>query len=257
MDYFLDTEFIEGFDKPLFGKRRHFIDLISIGIVDKSGRTYYAVSKEFDLSYAWNDVWIRENVLKPLHTELCQKMSPFAKTYFSSTFFPFTKTSMRRLISWQGKTNNEIAQDIRLFVCSYEQAADYAGVGSISDGVEYFLKANPPKFYGYYCDYDWVLLCSLFGRMIDLPKGFPMYCNDLKQSFDELALIEAGKCDSVQSEYYLNNYDGYHINVGGIGKAIRNRDDYPKQSNEHHALADAQWNLKLYQFIKTYIGNEK
>ena len=35
MKYFFDTEFIEGFHKPLFGKRRHHIDLISIGIVDE------------------------------------------------------------------------------------------------------------------------------------------------------------------------------------------------------------------------------
>ncbi len=44
-----------------------------------------------------------------------------------------------------------------------------------------------PEIYGYYADYDWVLLCSLFGRMIDLPKGFPMYCIDLKQIIDEKA----------------------------------------------------------------------
>ena len=48
MKYFLDTEFIEGFHKPLFGKKRHFIDLISIGIVCEDGREYYAVSNEFN-----------------------------------------------------------------------------------------------------------------------------------------------------------------------------------------------------------------
>ena len=47
MKYFLDTEFIEGFHKPLFGKRRHFIDLISIGIVCEDGRTYSAISNEY------------------------------------------------------------------------------------------------------------------------------------------------------------------------------------------------------------------
>jgi len=38
MKYFLDTEFIEGFRKPLFSKRRHFIDLISVGVVAEDGR---------------------------------------------------------------------------------------------------------------------------------------------------------------------------------------------------------------------------
>lgn len=40
MKYFLDTEFIEGFHKPLFGKRRHFIDLISIAIHVKKSASF-------------------------------------------------------------------------------------------------------------------------------------------------------------------------------------------------------------------------
>lgn len=42
-----------------------------------------------------------------------------------------------------------------------------------------------PEFWAYYADYDWVVFCQIFGRMIDLPKGFPMYCRDLKQLLDE------------------------------------------------------------------------
>jgi len=38
-----------------------------------------------------------------------------------------------------------------------------------------------PSWIGYYSDYDWVVLCQLFGRMVDLPTGWPMYCLDLKQ----------------------------------------------------------------------------
>jgi len=75
----------------------------------------------------------------------------------------------------------------------------------------------PPEFWGYYADYDWVVFCQLFGRMIDLPKGFPMYCRDLKQWADQLG--------------------------------VRN-DDYPKQADtEHNALNDARWNKQLYDFL--------
>ena len=42
-----------------------------------------------------------------------------------------------------------------------------------------------PTFWAWYADYDWVALCQLYGRMIDLPKGWPMYCRDLKQVCDE------------------------------------------------------------------------
>lgn len=31
---------------------------------------------------------------------------------------------------------------------------------------------------------------------------------------------------------------------------IKNRIDYPKQTNEYNALSDAKWNKKLYEFLK-------
>lgn len=43
-----------------------------------------------------------------------------------------------------------------------------------------FMGDNP-EIWAYYADYDWVALCQLYGRMIDLPKGWPMFCRDLKQ----------------------------------------------------------------------------
>ena len=78
-----------------------------------------------------------------------------------------------------------------------------------------FVGAEKPEFWGYYADYDWVALCQLFGRMIDLPKGWPMYCRDLKQL-----------CDSLGNPRL------------------------PEQaSGEHHALADARWNRDVYTFL--------
>lgn len=57
----------------------------------------------------------------------------------------------------------------------------------IGDCVREFVgKDAEPEFWGYYADYDWVVFCWLFGAMIDLPKGWPMYCRDLKQLADSL-----------------------------------------------------------------------
>lgn len=54
----------------------------------------------------------------------------------------------------------------------------------IAAEIREFVGKNP-RFYGYFADYDWVLLCQLYGRMIDLPKGWPMWCYDIKQlAFD-------------------------------------------------------------------------
>lgn len=38
-----------------------------------------------------------------------------------------------------------------------------------------------PEFWAYYAAYDWIVLCQLFGKMIDLPATWPMYCMDFKQ----------------------------------------------------------------------------
>jgi hypothetical protein len=52
-----------------------------------------------------------------------------------------------------------------------------------------FVFAGPePEFWAWYADYDWVALCQLFGTMMDLPHGWPMYCRDFKQVCDARGL---------------------------------------------------------------------
>lgn len=55
--------------------------------------------------------------------------------------------------------------------------------GQIAADLFRFVGPNP-EFWAYYADYDWVVLCQLYGRMIDLPAGWPKYCRDLKQLAD-------------------------------------------------------------------------
>lgn len=72
-----------------------------------------------------------------------------------------------------------------------------------------------PEFWAYYADYDWVVLCQLYGTMMDLPKGWPMFCRDLKQAMH--GVLEA---------------------------------EVPHQSmQEHHALADARWVRDTYLWL--------
>jgi hypothetical protein len=76
------------------------------------------------------------------------------------------------------------------------------------------LELIKPEFWGYYCDYDWVVFCQIFGAMIDLlPMGWPMYCRDLKQWADEIG--------------------NPHFHT-------------PKP---HNALQDARWNAAFYLFL--------
>lgn len=52
----------------------------------------------------------------------------------------------------------------------------------IAEAVKKFcLEGGKPEFWAYFGSYDWVALCQLYGRMMDLPKGFSYYSNELKQ----------------------------------------------------------------------------
>lgn len=217
MKYFIDTEFIEGFHKPLFGKRRHFIDLISIGIVSEDNRALYFVSNEYDYDKA-ND-WVKENVILPLYKEV---VNGDARNHYSVSNFH----------KHYGESNEHIAKEVAIFCRCYED--------------HLFWRTNQePEFYGYYSDYDWVLFCSLFGRMIDLPKGFPMYCIDLKQSLDTWV-------NSLTNSDFLTHF---HIekplSFSEKLNLVKDKNvKYPKIRNEHNALADAAWNKELYKFLQ-------
>jgi hypothetical protein len=222
MKYFLDTEFIEGFYKPTFGKRRHYIDLISIGVVCEDGREYYAISNEYRYSDASN--WVKENVIRPMYE---QSVPGFKRQFLYERNFHISV----------GKSNHLILMELMdFFKVAYDHT--YPGLFAPED----------TQVYGYYSDYDWVLFCSLFGKMIELPKGFPMYCIDLKQTLDEVA---RNNMLNIQNKHRAESRFETTLRV------IKNDDRYPKQTNEHNALADARWNMQLYNFLqKGYVFSD-
>jgi hypothetical protein len=68
MRYFYDCEFIED------GRT---IEFVSIGVVDETGREFYAVSSEFDPSRAID--WVRQNVLDKLPSPADPAWRPLAR----------------------------------------------------------------------------------------------------------------------------------------------------------------------------------
>jgi hypothetical protein len=281
MKYFFDTEFLEGPQKTWFGKTKPTIDLISIGIVEEDkdsfskrigktdrtyrGREYYAISKDFNLKEAWNrfqmkevygdmrnrypdgvkEYWIRENVLKPIFDELLKKYSQEYKKALRigiciGTIIKedFSYKLLKFLIKKYGKSNKQIAKEVRNFVMTEKINSG----GQILLGDFYPNDTPKPEFYAYYADYDWVVFCWLFGSMINLPNGFPMYCRDLKQMLDEKAMNQENKYKD------MSRLDAWVQDV-------KNHPDYPKQTNKHNALDDARWNYKLYKFLNN-LSNE-
>ena len=240
MKYFYDTEFIEGTKKTWWGKTTPpTIDLISIGIVDEDGREYYAISKDFNLKESWNrwqprtgegDInnikprlyWLRDNVLKPIYKELHRKENLNARQalyraniHIPETEFKFNYSNFKKLINKYGKTNKQIAQEVKEFCTGDELSIDKAKY--------YGVQHKPCKFYAYYADYDWVAFCWLFGKMIDLPNGFPMFAFDIQQ-----LIID-------------NNIDKNQL-----------KNEVP-QIDSHNALQDAIWNKKAYEWIQKKI----
>lgn len=268
--FFYDLEFLEGKQKLNFwqrllsGKKESMttIDLISIGIVQDDGREYYAVSKDFNLKEAWNryDVkidqvygdmrnrypdgiktkvyWIRDNVLHPIFDELAQKdagnITSVLKTY------AFTYKNLKKLINWYGKSREQIADEIQKFI--------YCGFSGNYNSLDEALESEPIQFYGYYPAYDHVGLCWLYNRMIDLPKGFPMFTIDLKQMLDEMLekkIMTFLPACKGQDEIRSNS----NIPLKFKLKWFKSLPDYPKETNAHSAIYDARWNYELYQFI--------
>lgn len=264
MKYFIDTEFLEGTQTKRilgipYGKTPPTIDLISIGIVSEDNRELYLISKDFNLREAWDrydvksikvidnggleahldtieerEYWIRDNVLRPIFEEL----SKWDEGYFhenGTQFFGttkgltikggFTYKNLKLLINRYGHTNAEIAEKVKEF-CKPNRVYEVVQPITIK-----YSEIQNPEFYAYYADYDWVVFCWLFGKMNDLPDGFPYYCIDLKQMFDEK---EAKINHNTEVKWDLKKLS-----------------HYPKQTNEHNALADARWNQELYNFIKS------
>lgn len=151
MKYYLDSEFME---------YPGYIDLISIAVIREDNKSVYGLNKECCLKNIWKDEWLNENVLKSIYKD-------YMKSSESEKLFPYNYKNVKKIFDTIGFSRKELSE------CIY--------VLTLND----IDKQIEPEFWGYYSDYDWVTLCWLYGRMIDLPKGWPMYCRDLKQLCDE------------------------------------------------------------------------
>lgn len=149
--YFYDTEFFErGPEYP--------IEMISIGIKTQvSSQRYYAISSNFDFAAAWNHrawgkYWLRENVLEQL---------PLIRRGEGVTpSLDLDHPLVRPL--------DQIRQELQ-------------------DFFRLKKRENHPvkrELWAWYSDYDHVVLSQIWGAMINLPKGMPMFTHDLKQIID-------------------------------------------------------------------------
>jgi hypothetical protein len=159
------------------------IDLISIGMVCEDGREYYAASRDMPAKRIVKHDWLMANVWPGL-----------------PRLFGDARIHAGR--------RNPLALDW--------QHPDLKRRGQIADEVRDFIQATPAvELWAWYGAYDHVALCQLWGTMMDLPKGVPMFTNDLKQ-----------ECDRLGNPAMPEQADG-----------------------QHNALADARHNQVMSEFL--------
>lgn len=151
MKIYYDTEFIED------GRT---IELISIGMVSDDGREYYAVNSDAPWDRVRKHDWLMRNVWP--HLPLRGHKSGLV-TVGGKTEVRLTDPGVVDTRNTQVKPRWVIANEVRDFI----QAT----------GPDVQLWAD-------YGAYDHVTLCQLWGRMIDLPDGIPMWTHDLRQEWE-------------------------------------------------------------------------
>lgn len=154
-DFFYDTEFLERGPE-------HPIDLISLGMVRRrDGALYYVVNSEFDMQLGWHwaganeDYWLRRNVLSQL---------PLERTSTHDLVLDSRGTPKLDLTHPAVKSRAQIRHDLMNFF-------------------ELGHRINR-RLWAWYADYDHVVLSQLWGTMVQLPYGMPMFTHDLKQVVD-------------------------------------------------------------------------
>ena len=239
MLYFIDTEFHED------GRT---IDLISIAVVADDGREFYACSREAELSRV--SPWVRDNVLP--------KLPPYSDRAWMSRrqiadgIRRFTGVRVHVAESRKSDVIRRLVEDgdrMRLVLHDLAFAAPHVGehrdqrgwlgptawgeyVSRVQKMASGAIRRPPtdlplppvvdghPEFWAYYADYDWVVLCQLYGTMMRLPSEWPRFCRDLKQ---------------------------LSVDLGSPTHP-------PKPKEEHNALSDARWNVELYKYLRFIEG---
>ena len=155
MKIYYDTEFLED------GRT---IDLISIGLAAEDGREYYAVNSDAPWERIKDSDWLVRNVLPSLPVTGRKSLDTYLK--HSPNSFPRPPLSIvgPDLADTRVRPRQVIANEVRDFI----------------------LAAPDPQLWAWYAAYDHVALCQLWGPMINLPEGVPMWTNDLKQEAERL-----------------------------------------------------------------------
>jgi len=124
------------------------LDLVSLAIVSEDGRELYVCNSGARLMRA--DAWIKNHVLQHLPgITINRERGVVCNDMYCNPLY-----------NW--RTMHEIVLEIIRFIGNDEK----------------------PEFWADYGAYDWVAFARCFGRLIDLPKNFPVYFKDFQMLLD-------------------------------------------------------------------------
>lgn len=168
-----------------FLERYGTVQGISAGFVRQDGKELYFVLNDFNTLAVAKDDWLMTNVMSSIK---------HAK-YVSHQSFNGVPVMDFEILDSHAMSRAEARQELMEFTSDIW-----------------------PDFWAWYGAYDHVCLCSLFGSMVDLPKGWPMFTQDLKQ----------------------------------LHKTLGSPELPPQPEGVHNALEDARYNWVRYDFMKKY-----
>ena len=118
---------------------------------------------------------------------------------------------------WGSCTSQWLHDNVRPHLTDgFEDQLNYDQIGQAI--LDFVGEDDQPRFWGYFAAYDWVIFCWIFGSMMDLPKGWPMFCLDIKQW-----------------AYMLSPDLRLPAHTG----------------TAHHALSDALWTTDAHDFLES------
>lgn len=142
------------------------IELISIGIVADDGRTYYAVNSDAPWELIRENDWLVRNVVPHLPVT----NQPSLDTYLKSSPNSYPRPSIAMVGPAPDvtcvKPRQVIANEVRDFIQATDNVELWADYGA----------------------YDHVALCQLWGSMVRLPPGIPMFTHDIQQEAARLGI---------------------------------------------------------------------
>ena len=202
MKIFFDTEFT-GLHKDT--------TLISIGLIDENGRTFYGEFSDYDESKC--DNWIRENVIKHLKWSKEGPVEDFVNIYDNA---------------WEAFGSKEYIK-----IVLTEWLSKYDNVELVSDC----------------CHYDMVLFIDIFGDAWSIPDVVNPACHDINQDIAKYFDISEREAFDLSREKFIEKVnidrqdDQNNFDISEGEKIINIEGD------KHNALYDAKVIKEIYEIV--------